>query len=89
MWLINWLTCPKIITQIFKNFILRNECYCGRQYGVYGKAESNKCNIPCPNNKTEICGGIRTNSIYCAIEGMLQQNRMLLKLQPPYYTVIY
>jgi hypothetical protein len=43
-----------------------NECYCGETYGSYGNATSQgrQCDIPCINNKDEICGGACANSIY-------------------------
>ena len=46
--------------------IKRAECFCGNEYGKYGKASSKgfNCDMPCPNNPNEICGGPGANSIY-------------------------
>ena len=35
-------------------------CYCGHNPGV--KAEDSACNLPCPNNALEICGGVYGNN---------------------------
>ena len=42
------------------------ECYCGDSYGSYGLAKDNgvSCDISCPNEKNEVCGGDNANWIY-------------------------
>ncbi|KYQ96669.1 WSC domain-containing protein [Tieghemostelium lacteum] len=35
-----------------------NQCYCGSEYGHYGKAQNqSECSFKCGGNSTEICGG--------------------------------
>ncbi|KAL8565391.1 hypothetical protein ACOMHN_029086 [Nucella lapillus] len=39
-------------------------CGCGKSYGRYHVRRESACNIPCPGNAGEICGGKYYNSIY-------------------------
>jgi len=41
-----------------------NGCFLGNSYGRFGPAGN--CNVPCPGNPTEICGGAFANSVYIA-----------------------
>ncbi len=52
----------------FGLFLKRTECYCGMGYGSQGTASTNglSCNVACPNNANEICGGGDANSIYAS-----------------------
>ena len=47
-----------------EKMIQRYQCFCSNSttYGKYGQSLS--CFIPCNGDKTEICGGSSTNSIY-------------------------
>ncbi len=40
----------------------RTQCFCGNDYGSYGKA--NNCNMKCAGNIDQICGGFWANSVY-------------------------
>ena len=44
--------------------INRNECFCGNGFGKYGTKNEMLCNMPCPNDPNEVCGGPEANSIY-------------------------
>ena len=37
-------------------------CYCGHNPGVKAEDEDSACNLPCPNNALEICGGVYGNN---------------------------
>lgn len=37
---------------------------CGDQFGASGKADEAECNMPCPGNSKENCGGELRNNIY-------------------------
>ncbi len=37
-------------------------CFCGNSYGKYGTASN--CDMPCPGNSGQICGGGWANSVY-------------------------
>ncbi len=39
-----------------------SQCFCGNSYGKYGRA--NNCNMPCSGNRSELCGGSWSNSVY-------------------------
>lgn len=39
-------------------------CFCGAQYGRYGRAPEDQCNTPCGGDSTEICGGTWRNSVF-------------------------
>lgn len=41
---------------------IRTECRCGNSYGSHGSSEG--CNLKCPVNTTELCGGFLSNSVY-------------------------
>ncbi|MBY6162257.1 WSC domain-containing protein [Mameliella alba] len=40
------------------------QCFCGNQIGQYGRAEMSKCEMPCPGNPKQMCGGFWTNSAF-------------------------
>ena len=33
-----------------------NNCFCGHTYGSHGAANISDCNMPCPGDKTIMCG---------------------------------
>ena len=42
------------------------DCYCGNSFGSYGTASSvpgRSCNVTCPNQQTEMCGGLSANLV--------------------------
>jgi hypothetical protein len=39
-------------------------CYCGKDYGAYGKVDVSQCNTHCYGNKAQFCGGSSKNSVY-------------------------
>jgi hypothetical protein len=42
-----------------------DNCFCGNSYGSQGKAGAeSECNMPCPGNKSVMCGAAQRNSIY-------------------------
>ena len=43
-----------------------NKCFCGNNYGKYGKATN--CIIKCKGNPHETCGGFWSNSVYKIID---------------------
>ena len=45
---------------------IRNECYCGDKYGLFGNASlfNLSCNKKCSNNSLQVCGGGSANSIW-------------------------
>jgi len=49
-------------------------CYCGTSYGNYGT--SNKCNMACTGDSTQICGGKSSHNVYnlgsCFVVGATQ-----------------
>ena len=45
-------------------FYFRNECFCGNEFGQYGKLFEENCNIPCPKSNNDNCGGYSANAIY-------------------------
>jgi len=53
----------KIITSNLFDF-LRNYCFCGDSYGLYGKGNETDCNSNCGGNPSQICGGGWRNSVY-------------------------
>lgn len=40
----------------------KSDCYCGNEYGKYGKTTG--CTIPCGGDSTKYCGGWGKNFIY-------------------------
>ena len=61
--------CVKACALDDKNFAyfgLQNgkSCYCGKNYGKYGKLENNECNSKCLGNEQQNCGGLNANSLY-------------------------
>lgn len=46
---------------IFSN---RLNCFCGSQYGKYGPAQIDECNIACQEGSHIYCGGYSVNDIY-------------------------
>ena len=42
-------------------------CFCGNSYGSRGPATN--CNVPCPGNPCEACGGAWANSVYATDGG--------------------
>jgi len=50
----------------YSYFALQNgtSCYCGKNYGKYGKISEDECNIKCNGNDNENCGGEHANSVY-------------------------
>ena len=39
-------------------------CFCGQQYGKYGRAAESDCNVKCYGDERQICGGDYRNSVY-------------------------
>lgn len=39
-------------------------CYCGNGLQSYSAVGQNSCNVPCAGNKTEICGGANSLSVW-------------------------
>jgi hypothetical protein len=39
-------------------------CFCGDEYGQYGKLDESDCNSPCRGDSSTMCGGHVINSIY-------------------------
>ena len=39
-------------------------CFCGQQYGKYGKVAESDCNVKCYGDERQICGGGYRNSVY-------------------------
>ncbi|XP_057314445.1 uncharacterized protein LOC130655679 isoform X2 [Hydractinia symbiolongicarpus] len=50
----------------FSYFGLQNgsSCYCGKDYGKYGKLSDDACSAKCEGNKEESCGGQQANNIF-------------------------
>ena len=50
----------------FSYFGLQNgtKCFCGENYGKYGKAPEDKCDRRCRGNEDENCGGETYNMVY-------------------------
>ena len=50
----------------FKFFGLqwRAHCFCGNEFGKYGKKPDEECRVACTGNADQICGGGWRNSIY-------------------------
>lgn len=53
-----------IFLQINKCFISSYQCFCGDSYGKYGQANSRDCDVACPGNSTQMCGGGWRNSVF-------------------------
>jgi hypothetical protein len=41
-----------------------NMCMCSNNFGNYGGVETSKCNIPCPGQSNQMCGGNLLNSVF-------------------------
>lgn len=41
-----------------------SQCYCGSSFGKYGQIADSECNMGCPGNSQEKCGGRWANSVY-------------------------
>lgn len=41
-----------------------SSCYCGKDYGKYGKLSDDACSAKCEGNKEESCGGQQANNIF-------------------------
>ena len=39
-------------------------CYCGKQYGKYGKISDDDCNLKCDGDGNEFCGGKNANNVF-------------------------
>jgi hypothetical protein len=39
-------------------------CFCGDTFGSQGKALEGSCNMTCPGNRAEVCGGPNANSVW-------------------------
>jgi len=44
------------------------QCFCGNNFGTYGKTAESNCNMACSGNSAETCGGPYANSVYTAIK---------------------
>ncbi len=40
------------------------QCFCGNSYGKYGQLPESRCNLGCPGNPNEKCGGWWASSVY-------------------------
>ena len=40
------------------------ECFCGNSYGKHKKLIDSKCDVPCRDDDSEMCGGDLANSVY-------------------------
>jgi hypothetical protein len=40
------------------------QCYCGQNFGRYGKAPNEDCALPCAGNPAQRCGGFWRNAVY-------------------------
>eukprot|EP00128_Syssomonas_multiformis_P016964 Colp12_sorted_trinity150504_noHs@886 len=49
----------------------QNECWCGKRFGLLGRAEETECDIPCLGDPDFICGGRWRNSVYESVPGGL------------------
>ena len=53
---------------MFRNCIAftkyREECYCGKTYGLYSMLPESSCFYPCDGDPTQICGGDNALSIW-------------------------
>jgi hypothetical protein len=41
-----------------------SECYCDKNFGLYGAASDSGCTLPCILDETESCGGLSLNMIF-------------------------
>ena len=59
-----------------------NQCFCGNDYGSYGKMPQAECNKKCSGDSSVMCGGFWRNSVYAnsVSSGMVaKSNNMSLK----------
>ncbi len=61
---------------IFKAFLFlldSSQCFCGTSYGRYGQAPETDCNMNCPGNGNQKCGGVWRNSVHAVPATIHQQ----------------
>lgn len=46
------------------------QCFCGLQYGKYGKADDSQCNRICSGDNSQTCGGTWRSQIYQTFTGL-------------------
>ncbi len=46
----------------------REQCFCGNNYGKYGKVDDKECKMVCTYDKTTKCGGSHRNSVYTLLK---------------------
>jgi len=57
--------CMSLHYLVLKNGIT---CRCAFKFGMYGRVNDNICNVRCPGEASEMCGGPTYNSIYGGIQ---------------------
>ena len=40
------------------------DCFCGNSHALLHKVKDQECNVPCPGDRGEFCGGFRRMQIY-------------------------
>ena len=75
----------------FKFFGLqwRAHCFCGNEFGKYGKKPDEECRVACTGNADQICGGGWRNSIYTTgvdltVGGVYFSTKTIIYLYTPY-----
>ena len=63
---LNYVVSFLVTDYLYAGVQYTSECFCGNSYGKYGSLPESSCNMPCSGNKTQICGGTWSNSVYKA-----------------------
>jgi hypothetical protein len=50
------------------------ECFCGNDYGTYGKVSESECSSPCTGDPSIMCGAPDRNSIYAQPNGISKKD---------------
>jgi hypothetical protein len=59
--------CNALCAPLGSNFFglqAGHACFCGNTFGSQGKAAAKECDSTCTGNSSEICGGLKRNSVY-------------------------
>ena len=56
---------PSMLTDyLYAGVQFGSHCFCGNSYGKYGQLPESRCNVTCPGDHSQICGGPGANSVY-------------------------